>query len=137
MKVIPIKVEAGITGFESPAAEYKELGLSFDELLINHPQATFLGLASGESMQGVGIFDGDLLVIDRSAPAKHHDVIVANYNGEFICKLLDTKQRLLISASSKFRPIYINESDDFQLEGVVTGSIRLHRANIELLKCMR
>lgn len=66
MKVIPIYIEAGISGFESPAAEYKELGLSLDNLLIKHPNATFIGQASGQSMVGVGIFDGDLLIVDRS-----------------------------------------------------------------------
>lgn len=49
MKVIPIYIEAGISGFESPAAEYKELGLSLDQLLIRHPNATFIGQASGQS----------------------------------------------------------------------------------------
>ena len=53
MKVIPIFAEAGISGFESPAAEYKELGLSLDQLLIKHPNATFIGQANGDSMQGV------------------------------------------------------------------------------------
>ena len=45
MRVIPVYIEAGISGFESPAAEYKELGLSLDELLIAHADATFIGLA--------------------------------------------------------------------------------------------
>lgn len=39
MKVIPIYAEAGIAGFESPAAEYKELGLSLDQLIIKYPNA--------------------------------------------------------------------------------------------------
>ncbi|MGX1111590.1 SOS-response transcriptional repressor LexA [Pseudoalteromonas sp. MBR-15] len=66
MLVIPIYIEAGITGFESPAAQYKELGLSLDQFLIKHPDATFIGMASGQSMQGVGIYDGDLLLVDRA-----------------------------------------------------------------------
>ncbi len=41
MKVIPIYIEAGISGFESPAAEYKELNMTLEELLILHPNATF------------------------------------------------------------------------------------------------
>ncbi|MBH0018722.1 S24 family peptidase, partial [Pseudoalteromonas sp. NGC95] len=47
MYIIPIFIEAGITGFESPAAEYIELDISIDELIIKHPNATFIGLASG------------------------------------------------------------------------------------------
>ncbi|WP_206483426.1 S24 family peptidase [Thalassotalea sp. G2M2-11] len=127
MKVIPIYIEAGITGFESPAAEYKELGLSLDNLLIKHPNATFIGLASGSSMQGVGIFDKDLLIVDRSLTPLNGDIIVCNYNGNFTCKILDKVNRRLVSASDMHNPVTVYPDDDFQLEGVVSRSIRMHK----------
>jgi DNA polymerase V len=136
MKVIPIYAEAGISGFESPAAEYKELGLSLDQLIIRHPNATFIGLASGQSMKGVGIFDGDILIVDRSLTAKNGDVIVANYNGCFVCKMIDKKQARLLSASTDFAPVNITLEDEFSVEGVVTRSIRLHHKSPELTACM-
>jgi DNA polymerase V len=136
MKVIPIFIEAGISGFESPAAEYKELGLSLDKLLIRHPNATFIGQASGQSMQDVGIYDGDLLIVDRSLTAKNGDVIVANFNGCFVCKIIDKPQARLLSASKAHTPVNIKPEDDFQLEGVVTRSIRLHHQAPELKACM-
>ncbi len=55
MNIIPISASAGITGFESPATDYRQLPLSLDELLIEHPSSTFIGLANGDSMEGVGI----------------------------------------------------------------------------------
>ena len=133
MKVIPIFIDAGISGFESPAAEYIELGLSLDDLLIRHPNATFVGLANGASMQGVGIFDGDLLIVARSEATKDGDVIVANYNGNFVCKLLDKTAKQLISASHDHQPVSILEADSFQIEGVVIRSVRLHRKTKDLL----
>ncbi len=136
MKVIPIFAEASITGFESPAAEYKELGLSLDQLLIKHPNATFIGRASGESMQGVGIFDGDLLIVDRSLTAQNGDIIVANYNGYFVCKVLNKTQAQLISASKLYAPVSITPEDEFQLEGIVTHSIRLHPKPPALSLCL-
>jgi len=136
MFVIPIYIEAGVCGFESPAAQYTELGVTLDELLIKHPNATFIGLASGNSMQEVGIFEGDLLVIDRAEPAENGDVIVANLNGLFVCKLLDKTNARLLSASSLHKPVQLTSADEFQLEGVVTLSIRMHRQSPELLKCM-
>ncbi|MBB1450072.1 S24 family peptidase [Pseudoalteromonas carrageenovora] len=136
MFVIPIFIEAGITGFESPAAEYVELGISIDELIIKHPNATFIGIASGQSMQEVGIFDGDLLVIDRAEDVSTGDVIVASYNGSFVCKIIDKSQRLLISASKDYKSVYISNDDDFKLEGVVTASIRLHRNKAEVNRCL-
>lgn len=136
MKVIPILIEAGISGFESPAAEYKELGLSLDQLLISHPNATFIGQASGESMVDVGIFDGDLLIVDRSLSVNNGDVIVANYNGCFVCKIIDKQQARLLSASKNHSPVKISPEDDFQVEGIVTRSIRLHQKSPELTSCM-
>ncbi len=127
MRVIPIFAQAGITGFESPAAEYTQLSLSLDELLVEHPSATFIGQAKGESMQGVGIFDDDILIVDRHNTAQHLDVIVANLNGEFVCKIIDKQRRQLLSANERYQAIAINQYDDFSIEGVVSRSIRCHR----------
>lgn len=129
MKIIPIAASAGITGFESPASDYLQLPLSLDALLIEHPSATFIGKADGHSMQGVGIFNGDILIVDRHIQAKNQDVIVANLNGEFICKILDTKNRMLLSANKKFQNVPITLHDQFTIEGVVIRSIRCHRAS--------
>ena len=127
MKVIPILAQAGISGFESPAAEYSQLALSLDELLIEHPSATFIGQAIGDSMQGVGIFDNDILIVDRHVVPQKMDVIVANFNGEFICKLIDKDKKELLSANDKYNPVVINKYDQFSIEGVVARSIRCHR----------
>jgi DNA polymerase V len=133
MKVVPIYIEAGITGFESPAAEYQEMGLSLDELLVQNPNATFIGVAKGESMTESGIFDGDVLIVDRSLQAKHMDVIVCNFNGAFVCKILDKHNKLLLSSSEHYKPVPITTDDEFQVEGVVPFSIRVHRASPLLL----
>ncbi|CZF77180.1 LexA repressor [Grimontia celer] len=127
MNVIPIFASAGITGFESPASDYRQLPLSLDELLVEHPSATFIGRASGDSMQGVGIFDGDILIVDRHVNAFNGDVIVANFNGEFVCKLLDVTRRLLLSANDNYSSARIDQHDTFSIEGVVVRSIRCHR----------
>ncbi len=127
MRIIPIHASAGITGFESPASEYLQLALSLDELLIEHPSATFIGVATGDSMQGVGIFYGDLLIVDRHETVRDGDVIVANFNGEFVCKILDKPRRQLLSSNENHQPQPINDYDSFSIEGVVIRSIRCHR----------
>lgn len=127
MRVIPIPARAGITGFESPAAEYAQLGLSLDELLINHPSSTFLAFAEGDSMQGKGIFDGDILIVDRHETVRNGDVIVASLNREFVCKIIDIPRRLLLSSNPQHQPVIIHEYDEFSIEGVITRSIRCHR----------
>jgi DNA polymerase V len=127
MKVIPIYASAGITGFESPAAEYLQQSLNLDELLIEHPSATLIVQAKGDAMQGVGIFDGDILVVDRHLTVKNLDVVVACLNGEFVCKILDVNNRILLSANSDNESVPITSNEMFTLEGVVSKSIRCHR----------
>jgi DNA polymerase V len=74
-------------------------------------------------MQEIGIFDDDLLLVDRSEQVKDGDVIVANYNGCFTCKFIDKKYARLLSASAVHPPVSITPEDEFQIEGVVTRSI--------------
>ncbi|WP_137168366.1 S24 family peptidase [Salinimonas lutimaris] len=137
LKVIPIFAQAGISGFESPAAQYRELGLDLDELLIEHPTATFIGQAQGDSMTGVGIFDGDLLIVDRAAMPTPLDVVVANLNGAFVCKLFDRKASALLSPGSGQQPYQLAEGDWFEEEGIVMRSVRMHRYVRQLARCLR
>ncbi|WP_288635610.1 S24 family peptidase [Pseudoalteromonas sp. UBA6610] len=94
--------------------------------------STFIGRACGRSMEGVGIYDGDILIIDRSQDVKHYDVIVACYNGLFICKIADMKNNQLVSASPDYEPVKIKATDEYCVEGVVTQSIRMHRGSSRL-----
>lgn len=127
LQVIPLIAQAGITGFESPAAEYTQLGLSLDQLLIDHPSATYIGYCKGDSMTGDGIFSGDLLIVSRSAEVVNNDIIVANLNGVFVCKKIDIKSARLLSSAEGYLPYSLKSGDEFQQEGVVIRSIRLHR----------
>jgi DNA polymerase V len=101
--------------------------LSLDNILIDHPSATYLGIVEGESMTGVGIFPGDILVVSRAETVRDGDVIVATLNGAFVCKIADTRNKRLLSSSQLFRDYQLREGDEFSVEGVVTRSIRLFR----------
>jgi DNA polymerase V len=116
-------------GFPSPADDYKESALSLDEHLIKHPAATYVARAAGDSMQGIGIFDQDLLIIDRSLEPKHGDIVIAAVDGELTCKQIDTVRRQLVAHNPHYPPIALTDDQDLILEGVVVASIRYHRAN--------
>ncbi|WP_024601654.1 S24 family peptidase [Pseudoalteromonas sp. TB41] len=105
----------------------KELETNLDNSLLS--DSTFIGRASGNSMEGVGIFSGDLLIIDRAAKVKHGDVIVAVLNGLFVCKIADLKNNRLLSANPDHPAVKITGYDEYSVEGVVGQSIRLHRTS--------
>ena len=117
----------GIKGFESPGAEYTQSSLDLDSLLIEHPSATYFGLAQGDSLMGVGIFNGDLLIVSRALKPKQGDIIVANLNGEFVCKIFNIAQRTFEVTAPNTKPHRIAEDDVFEIEGVVIRSVRLHK----------
>ena len=100
-------------------------------LIEKNKDATFYGIASGCSMEGVGIFDGDLLIIDRSVDVKQGDVIVCAYNGVFVCKIADLKNNLLLSASDEYPPVKVTKHDEYLFEGVVISSVRMHRGSVK------
>lgn len=115
-------------GFPSPAEDYVETPLDLNELLITKPAATFFVKAKGESMTGAGIFDGDLLIVDRSINPINGQVILAVVNGEFTLKsfLRFRGESWLKPENPKFMAIKITEEMDFQAWGVVTYSIHRH-----------
>jgi DNA polymerase V len=114
-------------GFPSPAEDYMDRALDLNEHLIKHPSATFYCRVSGESMQDVGIFDGDLLIVDRAVQPVQGDVVLASINGELTCKILDIKSKRLLASNKLYPPINIQEDAEFSVEGVVLFSIRHHR----------
>lgn len=114
-------------GFPSPADDHIEGKLDLNEHLVRRPAATFFVRASGESMKDAGIFDGDLLVIDRSISAKSDDIVIASIHGELTVKRLQQsgKEWLLVPANPKF-PVIRLEGSDGEIWGVVTHSVRRH-----------
>lgn len=116
-------------GFPSPAQDYEQKPLDLAEHLIRHPAACYFAIAEGDSMNDYGIFNGDLLIVDRALEPEHNDVIIAAINGELTCKKLDRHRHLLISGNQNFAPIPITEDMDMICEGVVTASVRYHRCS--------
>lgn len=112
-------------GFASPAADYLQETLSLDQLLIRHPAATFFARAKGQSMEGAGIFDDDILIIDRSLTAKSGDVIIALLDGELIVKRLVCAQgkAILQSEHPDYPPITLDSEQGLDVWGVVTNVI--------------
>ncbi len=82
----PREAHLEAAGFPSPAADYRDTGISLDRALIDHPEATFFFRAAGADLEETGIFDGDLLVVDRSLTPGPGHLVVAVSDGEFVIK---------------------------------------------------
>ena len=122
----PLFASLVAAGFPSPAEDYIENELDLHELLIEHPAATYYVRTQGDSMQGVGIFCGDLLVVDRARTPAHGQVVVAVLDGQILVKTLQLPRDgppQLIAANSNFQPILIDAGQDFEVWGVVTAVI--------------
>ena len=118
-----------MAGFPSPADDYQNDSLEFNRDLIRHPEATFYGKVEGDSMIEAGICNGDIAVIDRSLEPRHGDVVVGYINREFTIKYLDLTHKEdgyieLRPANKLFKPIRINENDEFEVWGVVVWTIK-------------
>jgi DNA polymerase V len=126
----PLLLALVAAGFPSPADDYLDRDLDLHELLIQHPAATYYVRLSGDSMQGAGLYDGDILVVNRSLEPKHHDIVIAVLDGELTVKRLFRQADLvqLRPANHRYPIITVTPDRELLIWGVVTGSIRqFHR----------
>ncbi|MHD0645079.1 LexA family protein [Pseudomonas aeruginosa] len=103
---------------------------SLDELMSLRSPTVFLARVSGMSMAGAGIFDGDILVVDRLGEAVSGSVVIATLNGGATVKryCLEDGRIVLRPENTRCAPIYVMEGDDFEIWGLVTFSLHRYRA---------
>ena len=123
----PLYASRPQAGFPSPGDDQIEKMLDINDLVVENPASTFYVRVSGDSMEGAGIFDNDVLVVDRAAEAKHGSIVVAAVFGELVVKYLEKygEKIQLVSAKEGYSPIDVNGSDDCYLWGTVVGSVRV------------
>lgn len=99
--------------------------LNIHDYIVENDTATYFIRVKGDSMQGAGIYDKDILVVDRSKEICSGKIIAAALNGCFTIKRLIIKNgiRSLFSENSKYPPITITSECDFEVFGVVTYTI--------------
>ncbi|WP_313479197.1 LexA family protein [Stutzerimonas kunmingensis] len=123
VRLIEARVSAG---FPSPAEDYAETYLSLDELVNIRAPSVYLVRAGGDSLTGIGIYDGDVLIVDKAAKERAGDVVIAIVNGEFTVKILrfDAHDRpTLEPANPAYPAITIQEGEQLEIWGVVTDSL--------------
>jgi DNA polymerase V len=124
---VPMMAWSAACGFPSPAEDYVDRPLDFNELLIEHPAATFAIRIEGESMTGAGIFPGDIAVVDRAREPVNGSIILALLDGAFTVKRYRTKDGAvwLQAENPAYPDMPLSDGQSFEVWGVITRSIRM------------
>lgn len=117
--------EAHVSGFSATADRFSEAPLDLNELLVRKPAATFFVRAAGEAMTGAGILPGDILVVDRSLPARSGAIVVAWVDGEFLVRTYRDEggEVRLEPANPALSPVRLSDGEELRLFGVVTACV--------------
>ena len=120
---VPFYLHKAGAGFPSPATDYIEEDVDLNVHLIKNVPATFIIRVQGKSMTDVGIYDGDLLVVDKSLKPKNFSTVIANVHDELVVKsfVKEKDEQFLTSGSKRTEDkIIINSESDIFVWGVVT-----------------
>jgi DNA polymerase V len=124
---VPLVGASASCGFSSPAYDYLDRPLDFNELIIESPAAAFAVRSSGDSMTGAGIFPGDIVVINRARNATSGCIVLALLDGKFTIKRYFVRNHTvtLHPENRAYQDIVVREGHEFEVWGVVTRSIRM------------
>ncbi len=101
--------------------------LTLDDYLIKDPTSSFLLKVSGDSMVNAGIFDGDVVVIERKTQAQTGDIVLAEIDREWTLKIYkkdrsNNNAAYLEAANPKYPPFY--PAQELTIHGIVRGVVR-------------
>lgn len=121
-----VRIQAG---FPSPAEDHGGKRIDVLEHLVKHPQATFQLQVRGESMREAGIFDGDVVLVDKAIRPRSGQIVVAVVDGDFTIKRLWQRagRMKLLAANPTFPDITPKDGQEILIWGVVVASITVHR----------
>ena len=113
-------------GFPSPAEDHSAKRIDVLEKLIRHPQATYQMRVKGDSMRDEGIFDGDVVLIDRAITPRSGHIVVAEIDGEFPVKKLVVRQgrMKLKSGNATYPDIVPKDGQTLTIWGVVLTAFK-------------
>lgn len=120
---LPFHLHKVSAGFPSPATDYIEEDIDLNVHLIKNTPDTFVIRVQGKSMSAVGIYDGDLLIVDKSLKPKNFSTVIANVHDELVVKnfIKEKNLQFLSSEPKNFKDkIIIDENSEIFIWGVVT-----------------
>jgi repressor LexA len=98
--------------------------LTIDDYLIERPSQTVLIRVKGDSMMDAGIFDGDLVVVEKRPSAHKGDIVVAIVDSQFTLKRLDLEDgKFVLRAENKAYAV-IRPEGSLEIFGIMVGLVR-------------
>lgn len=127
---------ANATGFGAAADDYMERGIDLNEQLIINKPATFFMRVSGSSMVNAGIYDDDIVIVDKSIKPQNGKIVIAVLDGELLIRRYErTMNKLrLVPETTRLSPIEVGEFSDCKIWGVVTCVIRMVDSSLQSFK---
>jgi DNA polymerase V len=113
-------------GFPSPAQDSFDDGrIDLNEVLIRDVTSTYLFRVTGDSMEGIGIYHGDEVLMDRSLTPRDGNVVIAVLDGDFTIKTLHTyPDRVLHPENPAYPDVEVPSLSELVVWVVVVYGIR-------------
>lgn len=113
-------------GFPIPHTDSANTLIDLNAQLLVNPCSSYLFRVKGDSMEGIGIYEGDTIVVDRSIEPQHNHIVLAVVDGDYMVRRLYKRGRTirLIPENEHVKPLDMMEGQELVIWGVVTVSIR-------------
>lgn len=123
---LPLISEGISAGFPSPAMDFEDVAIDLNKELIKNPPSTFFGRVKGHSMKDAGIFNNDLLVIDKSLQISNNKIAVCYIDGEFTIKRVSIEKECvwLRPENDSYKPIKVTPDNELIIWGIIIHSIK-------------
>ena len=91
----------------------------------------FLLSVKGDSMQNIGIFEGDIIAVRKTANVRNRQIVVARIDDDVTVKRYQKDENIitLLPENDDYEPIKVDLNDqNLEIEGIVVGLLRQHLA---------
>lgn len=110
-------------GFPTGAEEDLNF-MSLDEYLVDKPGSSFMLRVAGDSLEGIGIYKEDIVILEKAKEANRGEIVLALIDGEWTLKIIEriNGKTVLRSANPKYPDFYPHLS--LEIFGIVRSVIR-------------
>ncbi|MGY3055426.1 DNA polymerase V [Pedobacter sp. UYEF25] len=116
----PLENAGSVSGFISPAEDYKDRKLHIAQKIVADPTNTFYFEAMNDEMKEHGITEGTIIIVDRSREIFNGSLIICNVDGEWLNRFIVKKDNQILLYASRHKPPINITGKDIEIFGAVT-----------------